>query len=117
MMRFTQLGIVRSKPQLGAVVAAFVLNGILWVVVVARAFPQAGTVNLHYNIYFGIDLLGPWWHWFFLPVAGSIIVVVNTFLAVVLFKRERLASIFLVGASVLAQIFLLMVAFFTLTQL
>lgn len=72
---------------------------------------------LHYNIYFGIDLLGPWWYVLFLPGAGLLIIFGNFLISVLLLKRERLVAYFLSVASVVVQIFLMLTGYLSLTQL
>ncbi|HEX9664233.1 MAG TPA: hypothetical protein VGA49_00225 [Patescibacteria group bacterium] len=69
--------------------------------------PTSEPITLHYNIYFGIDLIGAWYKVYFLPLFGLIVIVVNFVLAYFLHKQEKILSYFLVAAASLAQLILL----------
>ena len=59
---------------------------------------------LHYNVFFGVDIIGAWWQVFFLPGMGLFILAVNTFLAFLLFARkERIAAYIFLLASFFVQ--------------
>ena len=50
-------------------------------------------IILHYNVYFGVDIIGNWWETYFLPAAGTVIFAVNVLLAYFFYQRkERIAS-------------------------
>jgi len=95
-----------------------IANISLWLFLVwqARNFPDL--IFLHYNIYFGIDLLGPWYQIFFLPMFGLGFFVVNLLASLIFYRREKILSYFLVGTSSLLQlIFILAGVFITLVNL
>lgn len=107
-----------SNPVLMSMLAfALVSNAALWWFVALRNVPAAETIPLHYNIYFGIDLLGPWWYFFILPSAGFVTLVLNCVLAMFLYTRERVASYVLSLTSCAVQIALFFTAFIALTYL
>jgi len=83
------------------------LNIFIWFVMLwyIRDFPEI--IPLHYNIYFGIDLLGPWYQIFFIPVSGLITILANYFLAIIYWQKNILLSYFLIGVTTLIQILLL----------
>lgn len=59
---------------------------------------------LHYNVYFGVDLLGAWWQTFVFPALSLIFVCIDIGLAYQLYTRqhERIAAyIVLLGSSML----------------
>jgi hypothetical protein len=61
-------------------------------------------IILHYNVYFGVDLIGSWWQIFMLPLMGALILVVNAFLAYIFFEqKERIASHLLLLAAFAVQ--------------
>lgn len=66
--------------------------------------PDAGTVILRYNAFFGVDLLGVWWQAYFIPVVCLTFFLVDLFLARLLFRRSILlaAVILLYGAVFVA---------------
>jgi hypothetical protein len=65
--------------------------------------PREASIVLHYNIYFGVDLLGAWWHAYLLPGVACLLFGGHLFLARSFYhKRERVASYLLL----LAMLFL-----------
>jgi hypothetical protein len=68
--------------------------------------PDLITIPLHYNVFFGIDLIGKWQQAFWLPVAGIIILIFNFILAWLFFSKKVLTSYFLCGSMLLIQIIL-----------
>jgi len=72
-------------------------------------------IPLHYNIYFGIDLIGPPIRIFILPLFGFLVVLVNLILSYIIYIKERLLSYFLVGGSILIEIFLLIASIFVIS--
>ncbi|PIR73782.1 MAG: hypothetical protein COU40_00735 [Candidatus Moranbacteria bacterium CG10_big_fil_rev_8_21_14_0_10_35_21] len=62
-------------------------------------------IILHYNVYFGVDMLGDWKRVFFLPLIGIILIIINLFLAIYFFNRqERIASYLLLMAILMIQL-------------
>ena len=91
-----------------------VFNVCLWLLFIWRLKPQPDPIFLHYNIYYGIDLIGEWWKaYFFLPGSGLLFFLINYILAFFLYPREKIISYFLIGVSLLAQIVFLVAGFFT----
>ena len=85
------------------------LNVGLWLFLIWQVEKFSPLIPLHYNIYFGIDLLGPWYQIFLLPILGLAIFLFNLFLGIIFFKPERrLISYFLVGAATLVQLIILL---------
>ncbi len=64
-------------------------------------------IPLHYNVYMGIDESGPWQRVFVLPAIGLGLLLVNTFLQVVLHKRERVLATFFAITTVASEAILL----------
>ena len=58
-------------------ILSMLLNLIIWAGFYLQVTPRVEPVALRYSIYFGIDLIGPWWHVFVFPVIGFVILVVN----------------------------------------
>jgi hypothetical protein len=54
---------------------------------------QQSVVIIHYNVYFGIDLIGVWWQIFIIPTIGLLFTLINTTLAYFLYEhKERIAA-------------------------
>ncbi len=66
---------------------------------------------LHYNILFGVDLIGPAWQVYLVPLSGFMIILVNFLLGWALFKKDTFASFILNFVACLVQLFLVIDAF------
>lgn len=54
--------------------------------------PSETPIVLHYNVYFGVDLLGIWWQAYMLPVLGGLFFIGHILLARRFYERmERIA--------------------------
>ncbi len=85
---------------IGALFFDFVNWGVLGFFIRPVDFP----IILHYNVYFGVDLIGNWWQVFFLPAVGTIILTVNSLLAYFFYRqKERIASYLLLLAAFIVQ--------------
>lgn len=70
------------------------------------AFHQA-VLPLHYNIYFGIDLVGPWYSMFAPALLGLVSFTINVCVILFAYERSRLFSYFFaVGTAVLELLLL-----------
>lgn len=67
--------------------------------------PQQSIVIVHYNVYFGVDLIGDWAQIFVVPSVALAFVIVNTFLARWFYgEKERIASYVLLLTSILVSL-------------
>jgi len=65
-------------------------------------------IILHYNVYFGVDVLDGWEKVYLMPAIGIFLFLVNTFLGLYFFNRkERIASHILMIANLMIQLSLL----------
>lgn len=65
-------------------------------------------IILHYNVYFGVDMLGNWKNLFLLPAVGLFLFLINFFLSIYFYRRkERIASYLLLIATLMIQLSLL----------
>jgi hypothetical protein len=51
-------------------------------------------------------------HFYFLPIVGLLVIILNTFLAIYSYRKESLASYFLLGTSLFIQILILIFLLF-----
>ncbi len=79
----------------------------LWRIVPLAA--EQPFLPLHYNIYFGVDRFGPWWHVFIPAILGSVLLIVNLAFETIFHRHEKLLSHFFTFGSVVIS-FTLMVA-------
>ncbi len=72
--------------------------------------PTSHYIILHYTAFFGVDhdAFGPWW-WAYRTVAfGSVVLVVNTLGAILLYRqRERIAAYVLLAGAMFVQLALM----------
>jgi len=102
---------LRNKLILLNLIISGILNLASWFLLYLKIAQGAGPeqlVFLHYNIYFGIDWSGVYWKIFVIPFIGILILAGNFFISFVIYRRERLASIFLASGTTLIQFFLLL---------
>lgn len=111
------LAAFRRPTLLLSTIFAVLLNCATWLFVSNQVQPSSDVVPLHYNIYFGIDLLGPWWYVLLFPAVGTVTCVANAFLAALLMRRDTVAAHFVAIANPAIQLFLLLGSYFSLTQL
>jgi hypothetical protein len=87
--------------------ASFLINASIWAILGwgVRYYPES--MPLHYNIYFGPDLFGPWYQILFIPGLGLCLLLLDFLFALYFFKKNGLLSYLLIGFALWAQIFLL----------
>lgn len=62
-------------------------------------------IILHYNVYFGVDVIGSWWQVYFLPLIGMLILSINTLLGYSFYQqKERVIAHLLVLAIFIVQV-------------
>lgn len=116
---------LRDKFILIAVCSAIGLNLLAWLFLAVKIPRSAEPIVLHYNIYFGPDLIGDWYRAFLAPALGLAIFGLNFFLAYWFYpvnqppfgwhqagtgRQSRLLSYFLIGSSAAINFFLLISA-------
>ena len=65
-------------------------------------------IALHYNIYFGIDLIGSRWQLFYLPIVGAIIIIFNILIALLTYNKNQFIIKVLAVSTLLVQLFILL---------
>lgn len=90
------------------------LNLAIWALILFKLrphiinLPEDKTfIPLHYNIYLGIDLFGPWQKIFNLPIIGGVILILNSLLTSLIYNKKELVSYFLITSSAFIQLILL----------
>jgi len=83
-------------------------NIINWVILAIFIHPIDKNIILHYNVYFGVDIMGNWKQVFIMPSIGLILFLINGFLAAYFYKnKERIAGYILLITSFMAQLSLM----------
>lgn len=114
---FFQRILVRDRIVFASATASLALQIITWGLVLSQGFSFRGepSLPLHYNIYLGIDLIGPWYGLFLLPAIGLVIFGMNYTGIIFLYERKRILSYLLaVGTPPIGLIILVASAFMVL---
>ncbi len=72
-----------------------------------HAHPQVEPIALRYSIYLGVDLIGPWYYVFLIPLISIVIIIINFIIAYFIFIKTKIIAYFLALSSSLLQILLL----------
>jgi len=76
-----------------------------WVTLAFFIRPVDFPIVLHYNVYFGVDIIGSWWQVYFLPLTGAVIFLTNAVLAHFFYRnKERIVSYVLLFAALAVQV-------------
>lgn len=98
---------LKEKPVAVMLALALFLNILSFVWLAVRIRPHLGQIFLHYNILFGVDLVGTWYQVFILPAVGFFIIGINATIGWLLFHRDKFSAHLLNAASVCFQALLL----------
>lgn len=86
-------------------IAALVINSASFGFLAFFLRPVDFPIILHYNVYFGVDIIGVWWHVYFLPIIALSVFIVNVIMARFFYKSgERIISYMLLLAALMVQI-------------
>lgn len=89
-------------------VLSLVTNLANWLILKIFIQPIDLPIILHYNVYFGVDMMGNYKEAYVLPLIGMILLLVNFFLSKYLYeKKERIASYLLLMAAAMIQLALI----------
>ncbi|MBU0597856.1 hypothetical protein KKF61_02565 [Patescibacteria group bacterium] len=61
--------------------------------------PQEDPIFLHYNIYFGVDLIGNWYLIFLMPAIGLACFFINLVFSYIIYKRSKIISYVILGIT------------------
>lgn len=76
----------------------------MWLSLFWQIKPRTEPVYLHYNIYFGIDMIGSYQQLYYMPLSALGIFLFNLLLAILFYNREKAISFFLLSIGIIAQI-------------
>ena len=80
---------------------------LIWWYILANIRPTTEQLFLHYNVVFGVDLIGEWWKIYYLPLAGFLVILVNYLLGLHFYRHDKLLSRLLSFFTVFFHVFLL----------
>lgn len=82
-----------------------------WIYFILHIRPSADQFLLHYNIIFGVDLVGAWYKLFFIPLGGLLTFLVNLGIAWFFYGDDKILARFLAFFATLINIFLALAAY------
>lgn len=95
----------RSSLVQWVIIGALFLNVLNWVLIAFFNRPVDFPIILHYNVYFGVDVIGAWWQVYSLPAIGLAILLVNTTLGYSFYcQKERIIAHLLMLGTFIVQI-------------
>jgi hypothetical protein len=95
----------RSPLVQWVIIGALLINAANWGSIAYFIRPVDFPIILHYNVYFGVDVIGAWWQLYFLPLIGLAILSVNAVLGYLFYQqKERIVAHLLVLATFIVQI-------------
>ncbi len=101
---------LKHKPNFVLVISSFVINIITWILLMINIKPQEDQIFLHYNALFGVDLIGPWYKVFYLPLSGILILLVNVIIGLMLFRKAKAIGYISGAVSLILQVVILIAA-------
>ena len=95
----------------GPLIVAVVAQAAIWRQLILYIHPTAERIFLHYNIIFGIDLVGEWWRAYFIPGVGLLMLVINLVIAWLVYGTDKLLARVLIFFLALLHIGLLLATY------
>jgi hypothetical protein len=105
------LSFIGSKAALRGFVLALVLDILAALAIFVRVHPSAYQVPLHYSSKFGVDMTGPWYALYYLPLVGLLLITMNFALASYGKTKGRVVVYFLTAATILEAVLVLVTTF------
>lgn len=90
--------------------ASLTLNLGVWLFLGLKLKPSDYPVPIHYNVYFGIDVIDYWTSVFLIPAMGLGIIIINLLISYLIHEREKFISQFLLSGSCFIQLILFLAA-------
>ena len=89
---------------------SLIINFGIWIILYIYIEPSQDPIYLHYNIYFGINLIGEWYKIFIIPLSGLLIILVNYLAGVTMYTSNRVLSYLVVLFTIPVNLFLILAA-------
>lgn len=91
-------------------VSALLINSIIWTLILIKIRAEAKPIPLHFNAYYGIELVGNGFLFLELPAIGLAIFLLNAYLAAKVYKVDKLLARMLLVGGLVGQAVLLLAA-------
>jgi hypothetical protein len=98
----------RNQIVVWMLILTLIANLADWISLKLFIKPVDFPIILHYNVYFGVDMLGSWKQAFALPFLGLVLFIINFSLSLYFYhQKERIASHILLMATLMLQLSLI----------
>lgn len=102
---FFALEYFRSAFIQWVLIGSLIVNLANWGFIAFFIRPVDFLIILHYNVYFGVDVIGSWWQMYLMPSIGLLLLVVNASLGFLFYqRRERIVAHLLMLATFIVQV-------------
>lgn len=88
-------------------VGSLLINSLIWLIIIWRVPVSSEWIPLHFNVFFGIDWIGPWLGVFVYPAVGLMIILFNLFLIFLVYVKSLLLVRILSFSSLVTQTIIL----------
>lgn len=113
---FSNIKFFKSKLNIWFWIITLFFNLLIWIYIYFKIKPQVEPIFLHYNIYFGIDLIGKWYRIYLFPLSGLLILIINIIFSSFVFKKEKVISNFICLITIAFQIIIFLSVFLIVQQ-
>lgn len=101
----------KSAIVLWLIILSLAVNLSEWIILKIFVKPVDFPIILHYNVYFGVDMVGNYKSVFIVPLIGLALFLVNSILSIYFYRRkERIAGYLLLMAAFMIQLSLFVAA-------
>lgn len=95
----------KSAIAIWLIILSLAVNLIEWIILKIFVRPVDFPIILHYNVFFGVDMMGDYKLLFILPLIGFALFLINFFLSVYFYRhKERIASYLLLMTALMIQL-------------
>ncbi|PJA86655.1 MAG: hypothetical protein CO141_03605 [Candidatus Moranbacteria bacterium CG_4_9_14_3_um_filter_42_9] len=102
---FFALDYFKSAIPIWLIILSLAVNLIDWIILKIFVRPVDFPIIIHYNVFFGVDMVGNYKLVFVLPLIGLALFLINFFLSIYFYRRkERIASYLLLMTALMIQL-------------
>ena len=102
---FFALDYFKSAIPIWLIILSLAVNLIDWIILKIFVRPVDFPIIIHYNVFFGVDMVGNYKLVFVLPLIGFALFLINFFLSIYFYRRkERIASYLLLMTALMIQL-------------
>lgn len=95
----------KSAIAIWLIILSLAVNLIEWIILKIFVRPVDFPIIIHYNVFFGVDMMGDYKLLFILPLIGFALFLINFFLSVYFYRhKERIASYLLLMTALMIQL-------------